>query len=132
MIYDVSVPITNTMPVWPGDPPVALQHKSHESGDKSHTVQLTSITMGSHTGTHFDAPYHMIAGGKRLHEFPIETFVGPARVVEIFIQSQHAVYQTLVRYLTWYGWIAVVIEQPRLIPGKEVTLKLRIQLGEPG
>ena len=84
MIYDVSVPITNTMPVWPGDPPVALQHKSHESGDKSHTVQLTSITMGSHTGTHFDAPYHMIAGGKRLHEFPIETFVGPARVVEIF------------------------------------------------
>jgi arylformamidase len=84
MLYDVSVPITNTMPVWPGDPPVDLQHKSHESRDKSHTVQLTSITMGSHTGTHFDAPYHMIAGGKRLHEFPLDTFVGPARVVEVF------------------------------------------------
>jgi len=84
MIYDVSVPITNTMPVWPGDPPVHLEHKSHESRDKSHTVQLTSITMGSHTGTHFDAPYHMIAGGKRLHEFPLDTMVGPARVVELF------------------------------------------------
>jgi len=83
MIYDVTVPITNTMPVWPGDPPVTLQKKSHESRDRNHTVQLTSITMGSHTGTHFDAPYHMIAGGKRLTEFPLERLVGPARVVAI-------------------------------------------------
>ena len=84
MIYDVTVLISNTMPVWPGDPPVDLKHKSHESHDKNHTVQLTSIMMSSHTGTHFDAPFHMIAGGKRLNEFPLERFVGPARVVEIF------------------------------------------------
>jgi arylformamidase len=83
MIYDVSVPITNTMPVWPGDPPVDLKNQSHESPDKSHTVQLTSIAMGSHTGTHLDAPYHMIPGGKRLNEFPLERLAGPARVVEV-------------------------------------------------
>src|SRR5438552_11793840 len=83
MIYDVSVPITTTMPVWPGDPPVELEPKSHESRDKTHIVNLTAIAMGSHTGTHIDAPFHMINGGKRLHEFPLETLTGIATVVEI-------------------------------------------------
>ena len=83
MIYDVSVPITNTMPVWPGDPPVQLLPKSHQSRDKTHTVRLTAITMGSHTGTHMDAPFHMIDGGKTLEQFPLEAVVGRARVVEI-------------------------------------------------
>src|SRR5262252_4246926 len=83
MIYDVTVPISNTMAVWPGDPPVQLTPKSHISRDKSHTVQLTSIEMGSHTGTHMDAPFHMIEGGKRLSDFAIDVFAGPATVLEI-------------------------------------------------
>jgi arylformamidase len=83
MIYDVTVPITNTMPVWPGDPPVHLLLKSHESRDKTHVVSLTAITMGSHTGTHIDAPFHMIQGGKRLNEFPLDILVGKAKVLEI-------------------------------------------------
>src|SRR6516164_8958531 len=83
MIYDVTVPISNAMPVWPGDPPVLLTSKSHVSRDKSHTVRLTSIEMGSHTGTHMDAPFHMIEGGKRLSDFTIDVFAGPATVVEI-------------------------------------------------
>jgi arylformamidase len=83
MIYDVTVPITNIMPVWPGDPPVRLSLKSHLSRDKTHTVRLTAIEMGSHTGTHMDAPVHMIEGGKRLEQFPLETLTGKATVVEI-------------------------------------------------
>lgn len=83
LIYDVTVPITNTMPVWPSDPPVRLTPKSHLSRDNSHTVRLTAIEMGSHTGTHVDAPYHFVDGGRRLHEIPLEQFVGPATVFEI-------------------------------------------------
>ncbi len=83
MIYDVTVPISNTMTVWPGDPPVQLLPKSHLSRDKTHTVRLTAIEMGSHTGTHIDAPYHMIGDGKRLHEFPLETLTGKVTVFEI-------------------------------------------------
>jgi len=83
MIYDVTVPITNTMPVWPGDPPVQLLSKSHESRDKTHVVTVTAITMASHTGTHIDAPFHMIQGGKRLNEFLLDILVGKARVLEI-------------------------------------------------
>src|SRR5438552_8934276 len=83
MIYDVTVPITNTMPVWPGDPPVQLSAKSHLSRDKTHTVRVTAIEMGSHTGTHIDAPFHMIDDGKRLHELPVETLAGKVRVFEV-------------------------------------------------
>ena len=83
MIYDVTVPIANTMPVWPGDPAVQLSAKSHLSRDRTHTVRLTAIEMSSHTGTHIDAPFHMIDGGKRLHELPLDTLTGTATVFEI-------------------------------------------------
>ena len=83
MIYDVSVPITNTMTVWPGDPPVELRRHSHESRDHKHIVTVTGIRMGSHTGTHFDAPFHMVNGGKKLDEFSLDVFMGKATVFEI-------------------------------------------------
>jgi arylformamidase len=84
MIYDVTVPITNTMSVWPGDPAVELTSKSKESRDKTHTVRVVNINMGSHTGTHIDAPYHMMSDGKRLEEIPLEVLTGKASVLEIF------------------------------------------------
>jgi arylformamidase len=83
MIHDVTVPITNTMRVWPSDPPVRLTSQTHLTGDNSHSVRLTSIEMGSHTGTHIDAPWHFVANGIRLNEIPIETLVGPVTVVEV-------------------------------------------------
>jgi arylformamidase len=83
MIYDVSVPITSRMPVWPSDPLVGLTPTAHPARDKSHTVRITKIEMGSHTGTHIDAPWHMLEGGPRLNEIPIETLVGGASVFEI-------------------------------------------------
>ena len=83
MVYDLSIPITSTMPVWPSDPSVSLTPTAHLSRDTSHTVRVTKIEMGSHTGTHIDAPWHMVEGARRLNEIPIETLVGPASVFEI-------------------------------------------------
>jgi arylformamidase len=83
MIYDVTVPIQNGMPVWPSDPPVKLTASDHLSRDKTHTIKVTSIEMGSHTGTHIDAPYHFIAGGRKLEDIPLDWLVGPAEIVEI-------------------------------------------------
>jgi len=83
MIYDVTVPITTSMPVWPGDPPIRLSAKSHVSRDGTHTVRVTGIEIGSHTGTHIDAPFHMLADGKRLEEFPLERLTGPTTVFEV-------------------------------------------------
>jgi arylformamidase len=83
MIHDVTVPITNTMPVWPSDPPVKLTPQSHLARDKSHTVRLTRIQMGSHSGTHIDAPWHFVENGRQLNQIPIETLVGKANVFEL-------------------------------------------------
>ena len=83
MIYDVSVPIANGMPVWPSDPPLKLTSQSHLARDKTHTVQVTRIEMGSHTGTHIDAPFHFVEGGRRLEEIPLDDLVGPVTVVQI-------------------------------------------------
>jgi arylformamidase len=83
MIYDVSVPIANGMPVWPSDPPLKLTPQNHLSRDKIHTVRVTTIEMGSHTGTHIDAPYHFVDGGRKLEEISLDELVGPATVVQI-------------------------------------------------
>ena len=83
MIYDVSVPITNSMPVWPSDPPVTLTPKAHVASGGSHTIRVTGIEMGSHTGTHIDAPWHFVEGGRKLNEIPLDRLIGPALVVEV-------------------------------------------------
>jgi len=80
-LYDISLPITKDLPVWPGDPPVSLRMtKSISRGDQ---CNLTKIQMGVHTGTHIDAPYHFFSDGVTTDAIPIETFIGPCLVVEI-------------------------------------------------
>jgi arylformamidase len=101
MIYDVTVPITNTMPVWPTDPPVQLLQQSHESRDKSHTVTVTTIKMGSHTGTHIDAPFHMIQGAKRLNDFSLDVLLGKATMFEI--SGLRSIGRAQLEHLNWNG-----------------------------
>ena len=101
MIYDVTVPITNSMPVWPSDPPVRLSAKSHPSRDKTHTVRLTAIEMGSHTGTHIDAPFHMLDGGVPLEALPLETLTGSAAVFEI--AGSPSIKRAQLEPLNWTG-----------------------------
>ncbi len=43
---------------------------------------ISKITFGSHTGTHVDAPQHVIRGGESLDQIPLETFVGNCRVID--------------------------------------------------
>lgn len=80
-IYDISIPITPTMPVWPGDPPVDLQQvASISSGD---SANVSRITMGVHCGTHIDAPKHFIDAGKTIDQIPLKKLIGKVLVIEI-------------------------------------------------
>ncbi len=54
--YDISLPITEELPVWPGDTPVTVAR-----GDS--LPMVTAFTLSSHAGTHVDAPAHFIRGG---------------------------------------------------------------------
>ena len=78
---DVSVPIRNGMPQWPGDEPLRITSTADvERGDE---YSSSRATLGWHTGTHMDAPGHFVPGGARIDEFPPEAGLGPARVIVI-------------------------------------------------
>lgn len=78
---DISVALHNDMGHWPGDPPVIIARTSDlEHGDPA---TVSKLSMGSHTGTHMDAPRHFLRGGKGLDEMPLETTLGSARVIAI-------------------------------------------------
>jgi arylformamidase len=79
-IYDVTQPVSPAMPVWPGDPPVILEHvASMERGDR---LNLSRLAGTVHIGTHVDAPLHFVAGAADVTLLPLDVLIGPARVVE--------------------------------------------------
>lgn len=86
-IFDVTVPILNLMPVWPGDPQVDNHLVSSiENGEEAN---VTSIQMSAHTGTHIDAPKHFIKSGTAIEGLSLTTLLGDVEVVEIdFLISQ--------------------------------------------
>ena len=78
-MIDVTRAIHNASPNWPDDTPVNYQTPVRISSGAS--VNIGSITMSTHTGTHVDAPWHYDDKGLKLHEVPLETWVGTCVVV---------------------------------------------------
>jgi arylformamidase len=78
-IHDISLPISESLPVWPGDPPTRITQPFHL--DKGDPATVTRLDMGAHTGTHVDAPAHYIAGGPGVEGLDLQVLVGPALVV---------------------------------------------------
>lgn len=80
-IIDISQPITADMFVYPGDPRFASREvHSFRRGDD---CEVSELTVGSHCGTHIDAPLHMISGGGGIETMPLELFYGPCRVLTL-------------------------------------------------
>ena len=78
---DVSVPLHSGMVHWPDNPPVRIERMLDiEHGD---AANVSKISMGSHTGTHMDAPLHFVREGKSLDAMPLDATIGRARVVEV-------------------------------------------------
>ena len=68
------------MPIYPGDPSPSFEHYSTLEKDG---VNLTKITMGSHTGTHLDAPRHFIQDGIGIDRIPPDKLIGEAYVADL-------------------------------------------------
>ena len=78
-IIDISQEIISDMTVYPGDPRFHSQAcSSFKRGDM---CEVSELTIGSHCGTHVDAPLHMIPGGATIESMPLECFIGPCRVL---------------------------------------------------
>ncbi|MFC4050977.1 cyclase family protein [Actinomadura syzygii] len=78
-LLDLSVPITTGMPVYPGDPEVAAV-PALTVADAG--VNVLRLHMGSQTGTHVDAPFHIDDALPRLDELPLSRFTGPVAVMD--------------------------------------------------
>lgn len=75
------MPVTASLPVWPGEPRVKIEKReSITAGDQAN---VSHLSCGVHTGTHVDAPLHFIPDGNAVDELPLEVLIGPARVVSL-------------------------------------------------
>lgn len=77
---DLSREVISGMPVYPGDPEVAIAPALTVAADG---VAVAHLDMGSHTGTHLDAPSHTVAGGLTVDQIPLHLLWGPARVLRL-------------------------------------------------
>ena len=92
-IYDISVPISNELPTWPGDPSVQLTvWRSLSSGD---SANVSMLNFGAHTGTHVDAPAHFIEGAAPVESLPLDVLIGEALVLEV-PDDMHAINEEFV------------------------------------
>jgi len=77
-IIDLSHTLEANMPVFPGtEGPILNEICKMES----HGFREKLLTMYSHTGTHMDAPSHMLKDGKNLDDFEVDHYVGQASVI---------------------------------------------------
>jgi len=80
-VYDVSALIGESLVTYPGDPrPVLKFVKRLAEGGSSN---LSELCLGSHTGTHVDAPLHFKDGAPSVDKISLDVLVGPARVVDM-------------------------------------------------
>jgi arylformamidase len=77
---DVSMPIRSNMLRWPGDPAVRVEPLR----DLEHDAwTVSALSLGTHSGTHLDAPRHASPTGAAIDEMPVEVAVGTARVIGV-------------------------------------------------
>jgi arylformamidase len=79
-VHDISVPLRADMPTYAGEPGPSLEFPKRLAKGDSATVSV--LTLGSHTGTHVDAPCHFLDGAPSVESLPLEALVGPAFVAE--------------------------------------------------
>ncbi|HEY4132533.1 MAG TPA: cyclase family protein [Gemmatimonadaceae bacterium] len=78
-IYDISVPVVSGGLVYPGNPEIVITPQQEVA--KGGSSNVSSISFGSHTGTHVDAPKHFFDDGITVDAIPLETLMGPAVLI---------------------------------------------------
>jgi arylformamidase len=80
-IYDISLPISETLVTWPGDPAVRISRVFDLA--KGDQATVSQICMGVHTGTHIDAPAHFIPDGDTIDIIDPTILCGRALIVDV-------------------------------------------------
>jgi arylformamidase len=80
-VYDVSRPLHEGGTIYPGDP--AIHFRPHASIARGDPSNVSALALGSHSGTHIDAPSHFVPGGEPVDRVPLERLIGPAVVLDL-------------------------------------------------
>ena len=83
-VYDLSLPLDENTQLYPGSPCVVCEKSATVEKDGYNVVTLT---LGSHSGTHIDVPYHFVADGKTTDKVDLGDLVGPAIVLDVSAAS---------------------------------------------
>jgi arylformamidase len=79
--YDVTLPLREGMTVFPGDPPFTMSPIFRiTQGDE---INVSVITMNTHTGTHVDPPSHYFDGAPSVDLISPEVLIGPGTVLDL-------------------------------------------------
>jgi arylformamidase len=80
MFYDISQTLRAGLPVWPGD--TAFDLKRTWAMGPGIPVNVSALTLSTHSGSHADAPFHYDADGKTIDAVDPSIYLGPAQVVD--------------------------------------------------
>ena len=79
MIYDISVPLRSGGVVYPGNPGISIT--AQQAISQGAGANVSRIDLGSHSGTHVDAPKHFFDDGAGVDTLPLDVLMGPARLI---------------------------------------------------
>lgn len=80
-VFDLAQPLFEGAPAWPGDPRVRVRELKSIDADG---YRLESLHLGTHSGTHVDAPAHMLHVDRgSITDFRPDHFVGPCVVADL-------------------------------------------------
>ena len=85
-IVDLSHPVDDETPVYPGDPVARFRPAATLAADGYNVLH---VSMGSQTGTHVDAPYHFLDDGARIDDMPLDLFLAPAVIADVRGKAPH-------------------------------------------
>jgi arylformamidase len=80
VIVDLTMDVCEHTPQFPGDLPF---ESTAMATIAAQGWNARRVSFNSHFSTHVDAPFHMLGGGRKLDEFPVESFIGRARVIGV-------------------------------------------------
>lgn len=109
-LVDLSMPLDATTPFYPGDPQPRVCAATTIAREG---VNVLRLDLGSHSGTHCDAPFHFLQDGLTLDELPLERFVGRGLVVDC----------TAVAPRSPITWEVIAPQAEPLAPGTIVLLR---------
>lgn len=125
-LVDLTHPLHPNIPVWPGHPHFCQEVMS--SLERGQASCWNALSLGEHTGTHFDAPLHFIPKGRAISEVQVGQFFGRAVIIDaqgmdpsgvidperiLIWEAEHGLIAPNDAVLFHFGWDRLWTEHPR-------------------